>query len=126
MLKKLHWLAAPVLVAALALGLGAQPVQAADGYDRCPDGSFCIFGDANGQGRFAYFSCMSPDLSRIGSGIDNMTSSVWNRTSDTWKVYEGYNYSGTNGDVYAWAKGNLPGYQNDVISSLRRISLSCL
>jgi hypothetical protein len=126
MLKKLHWFAAPVVAAALVLAAGAQPVQAADGYDRCPSGYFCIFGDSNGQGRFAYFQCMSPDLSKIGDGIDDMTSSVWNNSYQTFRVWSGYNYTGSQADFGSGAKGNIPLEMNDKISSLRALTPTCL
>ncbi|MEU1076053.1 MULTISPECIES: FG-GAP-like repeat-containing protein [unclassified Streptomyces] len=72
-------LRAALVSAAAALGLVATPgipAQAASGYDRCPQGKFCVFEGANGQGAMASYSTPQRDFGPWRS----KASSVVNRT----------------------------------------------
>lgn len=103
--------AAALTVAGLA-GIGAltAPAQAATGYDRCPDGRFCIFTAPDGGGRIAFFHLESPDL-RI-EGVDGEVYSLWNRTSQHWIGCTEYNYQGN--AIF----GVTPGYQTNIPSDV--------
>ncbi|WP_055564317.1 peptidase inhibitor family I36 protein [Streptomyces atriruber] len=97
--------------AALVLALGtasAQPASAAPaaGWDRCPNGSFCVFDGRNGTGTIAWFRSGSPDLR--GQSMDNRTTSYWNRNGDQWALYDGYNYGTGCFTVHAGAQADLP------------------
>jgi hypothetical protein len=70
---------AALLTAAAALGLIAAsitPAQAATGYDRCPQGSLCLFDQAAGQGTMTTYTSAQASLGTS----DNLASSVYNRT----------------------------------------------
>ncbi|MFI6473897.1 FG-GAP-like repeat-containing protein [Streptomyces sp. NPDC050516] len=72
-------LRAALVTAAAALGLVATsvvPAQAATGFDRCPQGKFCVFDGADGQGAMASYSTPQRDLGAWRS----KASSVVNRT----------------------------------------------
>ncbi|MGA6206383.1 peptidase inhibitor family I36 protein [Nocardia testacea] len=98
--------------AAALLVLGATgfastaPAQAAVGYDRCPNGHFCLFSASNGGGRIAYFQLGSTDL-RL-QNIDGQAYSIWNRTGRYWDGFTDYNYRG--GVIFR----SGPGQQSDV------------
>uniref|UniRef100_UPI003F491418 peptidase inhibitor family I36 protein n=1 Tax=Actinomadura sp. CA-154981 TaxID=3240037 RepID=UPI003F491418 len=72
--------------------LTATTAQAATGWNRCPAGYFCVFDGHNGTGLMAYFQWGSPNLA--DQGMNNKTSSFWNRTNRWWVGRDGYNYSG--------------------------------
>ncbi|WP_280435636.1 peptidase inhibitor family I36 protein [Nocardia carnea] len=87
------------IVAAVLLVLGtaglsglAAPAHAATGFDRCPDGHFCLFSAPDGGGRIAYFRLGSTDL-RL-QNIDGQAYSLWNRTGQHWVGCTEYNYGG--------------------------------
>ncbi|WP_280423178.1 peptidase inhibitor family I36 protein [Nocardia carnea] len=74
-------------------GLAAPaPAHAATGFDRCPDGHFCIFSAPDGGGKIAYFRLGSTDL-RL-QGVDGQVYSIWNRTGQAWQGFTQYNYTG--------------------------------
>jgi hypothetical protein len=85
-------LRAALVTAAAALGLVATsvvPAQAATGFDRCPQGKFCVFDGADGQGAMASYSTPQPDL----GAWRYKASSVINRTAYTWLcLYSRTNY----------------------------------
>ncbi|MEU8899381.1 peptidase inhibitor family I36 protein [Nocardia sp. NPDC048505] len=82
------------VTALLVLGISGLtvPAQAASGYDRCPNGHFCLFSAANGGGRMASFRLGSTDL-RL-QNIDGQAYSKWNRTGRFWDGFTEYNYRG--------------------------------
>lgn len=84
----------------------AGPAHAATGYDRCPNGHFCLFSASNGGGRIAYFRLGSTDL-RL-QNIDGQAYSLWNRTGQYWRGFTDYNYRG--GVIFQVN----PGYQSNV------------
>ncbi|WP_433479186.1 peptidase inhibitor family I36 protein [Spirillospora sp. CA-142024] len=85
-------LAAGAAVVCASSAITASTAHAATGWDRCPSGYFCIFDGHDGTGKMAYFQWGSPNLA--GQGMDNMTSSYWNRTSRWWTAWDAYNYAG--------------------------------
>ncbi|MBO2450897.1 peptidase inhibitor family I36 protein [Actinomadura barringtoniae] len=111
--------------AAVALG-GATvalttPAQAAARDGACDSGEFCYYYNSDNQGSISDFtgsvadygttqpSCY--DFKGAGNGkglcIKNNAASVWNRSSQTVRVYFNSNYGGTYQDFAAGAKGNL-------------------
>jgi hypothetical protein len=85
-----------VLVAALfgltAVGVTATPAHA-DSAD-CPANRFCVWTNATYTGRFAYFSVGSADLrTPIGGYVfNNRISSLWNRTGQSWCLFDDPGY----------------------------------
>lgn len=59
-------------------------------FSDCPDGWFCVWEHAGGQGRMARFQIGSGDL----GAMDNQISSLWNRTGVTWCAYDEPNFAG--------------------------------
>lgn len=98
--------AALLVLGATGFASTAAPAQAAVGYDRCPNGHFCIFSASNGGGRIAYFQLGSTDL-RL-QNIDGQVYSFWNRTGRYWDGFTDYNYRGN----VIFRSG--PGQQTDV------------
>lgn len=121
--RRLFAIAAASAVTAFAGSLlAASPSHAATGWDRCPDGTFCIFEHANGQGRMAYFIKGSSDLAvPIGGFVFNdKTTSYWNRTAKVyWSLFNARHYEERMLGVNDTFKHNLPTHLNDRVSSLR-------
>jgi hypothetical protein len=110
---------------ALAVGLTltalTAPAASADveatGYNRCASPNFCLFKDVNGNGTVIGVRAEKDTLPR---DMDNVTSSIWNRTGRLWSVYTGANQTGRCLAVAANYKGNITQYGiNDDISSAR-------
>ncbi|MFK0181367.1 FG-GAP-like repeat-containing protein [Streptomyces xanthochromogenes] len=101
-------LRAALVTAAAALGLVATsvvPAQAATGFDRCPQGKFCVFDGADGQGAMASYSTPQRDF---GSWRFK-ASSVINRTGYEWLcMYSrtNYEYLDSARDVTAGGRGS--------------------
>ncbi|MDQ0784596.1 peptidase inhibitor family I36 protein [Streptomyces sp. B3I8] len=111
--------AALVLSGSMAVGQAdAAPASPAAGWDRCPAGNFCIFDGPNGTGGMAWFQSGSADLR--GQGMDNRTTSYWNRSSSTFTMYDGYNYTGEDACITAnsgpWT---ITGHYDNVASSVK-------
>src|SRR3954469_25273802 len=105
MVKRLR---AAVLVAATAAALGAvtaAPAQAASGYDRCPNGSYCIFSGLDGGGAIVALTANAPDLRT--QGIDKLGKSDWNRTGQNIWLYSDYDYGGCAALTSPAGKGNF-------------------
>ncbi|MEV8609539.1 peptidase inhibitor family I36 protein [Amycolatopsis sp. NPDC051373] len=64
----------------------------AGGWERCPQGYYCLFDGYDGAGAMAFFKTGSPNLAN--QGLDKAASSQWNRSPWNFCVYEGYNYTG--------------------------------
>jgi len=75
--------------------LGFAPSASAT-WDQCPSGWFCVWTDADYQGRFARFQTGSNNLVvPIGGYVfDNKISSARNRTNVRFCLYSGYFYGG--------------------------------
>lgn len=84
-----------VIVTALA-GTAAVPAQAsaASGYDRCPQGRFCLFDGIDGEGDMYLATGTRYDQVLAEAGFDNRAASVANHSDMVWCVYEGPNYTG--------------------------------
>ncbi|PXX55628.1 peptidase inhibitor family I36 [Nocardia tenerifensis] len=107
------------VTALLVLGISglAAPAQAATGYDRCPDGNFCLFSAANGGGRIAYFRLGSTDL-RL-QNIDGQAYSLWNRTGRFWDGFTEYNYRG--GVIFRSGPGQQSNIPADVATQVHSV-----
>ncbi|MFF4739432.1 peptidase inhibitor family I36 protein [Streptomyces sp. NPDC001262] len=84
-----------LLVPAAVVAAVAMPVStahAADGYDRCPDGSYCMFSGLDGTGDMITLTSSTPDLAVLG--MNGRGESDWNRTSSTIHLWSGTNYTG--------------------------------
>ncbi|MGB8942301.1 MAG: peptidase inhibitor family I36 protein [Streptomyces sp.] len=91
MRKKLAVLFVTVAAAA-ATGLPVSTAHAADGYDRCPVGSYCMFSGLDGTGDMIALKGSTPDLAALG--MNDRGKSDWNRTPSTIYLWSDANYSG--------------------------------
>ncbi|MFC5055793.1 peptidase inhibitor family I36 protein [Saccharothrix xinjiangensis] len=114
-------------VIALTTPAVAQAQQPGDvgamAFADCPAGYFCVWEHADGTGHWARFQTGSLDLTvPVGSFVFNdKISSVWNRTSRIWCLYENINRGGAVLRIAAgWGPGPIgPRYEfNDRVSSL--------
>ncbi|MEU8582022.1 peptidase inhibitor family I36 protein [Streptomyces abikoensis] len=109
-----------VPVAALAgTVLPVSTAHAADGYDRCPAGYYCMFSGLNGTGDMIRLRGNTPDLAPLG--MNDRAKSDWNRTSSTIHLWSDANYTGCTTVTSAGptGKGNLfPAYR-DFFSSVQ-------
>ncbi|MGW1990137.1 peptidase inhibitor family I36 protein [Embleya sp. NPDC001921] len=111
-----------LLVAAAAATAGAVPVstaRAADGYDRCPDGYYCMFSGLDGTGDMITLRGSTPDLAALG--MDDRAESDWNRTPSTIHLWSDANYSGCTAVTSAGptGKGNFFPTYRDFFGSVR-------
>ncbi|WP_069159996.1 peptidase inhibitor family I36 protein [Nocardia altamirensis] len=104
-------------IAGLAAPAQADPAQDAAGYDRCPNGHFCLFSAANGGGRIAYFRVGSTDL-RL-QNIDGQAYSKWNRTGRYWDGFTEYNYRG--GIIFRSGPGQQLNIPADVATQVHSV-----
>jgi hypothetical protein len=111
-----------VTVSTAYTGGQAEESAPAAGWARCPHGYFCIFDGFNGTGSMAWFQFGSPDLR--GQGMNNRTSSFWNRQDTNWSLYDGFSYHGQCFSVFGSRRGNLSTWNNRV-GSLRRPGGEC-
>jgi hypothetical protein len=119
-----------MVIAVVAALLGsfavAAPAAAATGWDRCPSSSFCIFEHQHGEGKYAYFSLGSQDLTQpIGNfTFNDKVSSAWNRnTYFNFCMYYNINYD----SPAVWFEPSGPRTElgaglNDTASSIRRFT----
>ncbi|GHF48034.1 hypothetical protein GCM10010218_31870 [Streptomyces mashuensis] len=109
----------PVAVAAAAAALPVSTARAADGYDRCPAGYYCMFSGLDGTGDMVKLRGSVPDLAAVG--MSDRARSDWNRTSSTIHLWSDTNYSGCTAVTSAGptGKGNFfPAYR-DFFSSVQ-------
>lgn len=110
------------LVAVAAAAATVVPVSAAhaaDGYDRCPDGHYCMFSGLDGTGDMITLRAGTPDLAALG--MHDRAKSDWNRTSSTIHLWSDAGYTGCTAVTSAGptGKGNFfPTYQ-DFFSSVQ-------
>ncbi|MFE5867633.1 peptidase inhibitor family I36 protein [Streptomyces roseifaciens] len=107
------------VVAAAAVALPVSTAHAADGYDRCPDGHYCMFSGPDGTGDMIKLRANAPDLAALG--MDDRGKSDWNRTASTVYLWSDKNYSGCTAVTSAGptGKGNFfPAYR-DFFSSVQ-------
>ncbi|MFD3515701.1 peptidase inhibitor family I36 protein [Streptomyces sp. NPDC058657] len=97
-----------------ALGLSPlSPAHAADGYDRCPVGYYCMFAGPDGTGDMIKLRSNAPDLAALG--MNNRAKSDWNRTSSTIYLWSDAHYAGCTSVTSSGptGKGNFfPAYQD--------------
>ncbi|MBW5480789.1 peptidase inhibitor family I36 protein [Streptomyces bambusae] len=109
-----------VIGAVAAMGLMPAPAaQAADGYDRCPVGYYCMFSGLDGTGDMIKLRHSTPDLAALG--MDDRAKSDWNRTSSTIHLWSDASYFGCTSVISSGptGKGNFfPSYR-DFFSSVQ-------
>jgi hypothetical protein len=118
MRKKLSVLVVAV-GAAFATVAPASTAHAAEGYDRCPDGSYCMFSGLDGTGDMITLSADTPDLAALG--MDDRAKSDWNRTSSTIYLWSDANYTGCTAVTSSGptGKGNFFSDYRDFFSSVQ-------
>ncbi|MEV4442945.1 peptidase inhibitor family I36 protein [Streptomyces sp. NPDC049577] len=118
MRNALRTLLVPVAAVAMA-ALLVSAVHAADGYDRCPAGYYCMFSGLDGTGDMIKLRGNAPDLAALG--MNDRGRSDWNRTSSTIHLWSGAQYTGCTAVTSAGptGKGNFfPDYR-DFFSSVQ-------
>ncbi|MFK4185940.1 peptidase inhibitor family I36 protein [Streptomyces sparsogenes] len=117
MKNTLRALFVPVAVAA-ATALPVSTAHAAEGYDRCPDGYYCMFSGLDGTGDMIKLKGSTPDLAALG--MDDRAKSDWNRTPSTIYLWSDANYTGCTvvTSVGPTGKGNFSPDYRDFISSV--------
>lgn len=86
------------------------------GFDRCPDGAFCLFEHSDGTGKFVWFTRGGhKKLQDIGGGFNDMASAVWNRSPNIWCIYEHNGRGGASTPYYPWRP---PAYYRGQIDNL--------
>ncbi|MFI9235496.1 peptidase inhibitor family I36 protein [Streptomyces sp. NPDC053079] len=112
--------ALPMLAAAAAaIMLPASTAHAADGYDRCPDGYYCMFSGLDGTGDMIKLRGSAPDLAALG--MNDRAKSDWNRTASTIYLWSDANYTGCTATTSAGptGKGNFFPTYRDFFSSVQ-------
>ncbi|WP_370882562.1 peptidase inhibitor family I36 protein [Kineosporia succinea] len=105
--------------------------------DQCPAEKVCIWQDYNYGNDFASIDGRTAQWSRLTGGencqaknFNDCVSSVRNRTSVSYRLYEHFNYQGDYIDICPGTALNLPREWNDRLSSSQPIgngmSASCL
>ncbi|MEV0442397.1 peptidase inhibitor family I36 protein [Streptomyces spectabilis] len=107
-------------VAVAATAVAAAPVStahAADGYDRCPEGFYCMFSGLDGTGEMIKLSGDTPDL----GAMDDRAKSDWNRTPSTIYLWSERTYSGCTAVTSSGptGKGNFFPTYRDFFSSVQ-------
>lgn len=102
--KKLHLLAVPIAAVAVA-ALTTLPAQAAEGYDRCLPGNYCMFSGLDGTGDIIQIDTSTPDLAALG--MAKRANSDWNRTDQPAYLFSGADYTGCTALSRAGSKGNF-------------------
>lgn len=119
----LQRLAAPVTLATVMMGgiMAVAPSSAmADSRD-CPGNYVCVWGDTNYTGRFI-FQPGGQDHPDIGSSMNDLTSSLWNRSGSRVCFYADTNYHGSLLLIVTagGSRANVGSTANDKISSWRK------
>jgi hypothetical protein len=114
--RKLHMLALPIAAAALAT-LASVPAHAADGYDRCHDGRYCMFSGLDGTGDLVEITGDTPDLATVD--MAGRARSDWNRTASSIHLFSQRDYGGCSAVTSPGGKGNFFGAYRDFFHSVR-------
>lgn len=77
---------------AMAASLATGTVTATAHPDDCPKDYVCVWGDSNFNGRFHFEP--GPNLANVGPAMNDLTTSLWNRTNSTVCFYDDANYGG--------------------------------
>ncbi|WP_439679319.1 peptidase inhibitor family I36 protein [Embleya sp. MST-111070] len=106
-------------VVAVVGAMSVSPAGAADGYDRCPAGYYCMFSGLDGTGDMIKLTRSTPDLAALG--MNDRAESDWNRTASTIYLWSDAGYSGCTAVTSSGptGKGNFfPDYR-DFVSSVQ-------
>lgn len=113
--KKFRMLALPI--AAAALTALATPAQAAEGYDRCQEGHYCLFSGLDGTGDIVQLTGSTAGLAALGMG--DRAKSDWNRTDTLIHLYSEPDYGGCTAVTSPRGKGNFSIDFRDFFDSVR-------
>ncbi|MBA2894292.1 peptidase inhibitor family I36 protein [Nonomuraea soli] len=113
--KKFHVLALPI--AAVALAALSAPAQAAEGYDRCQEGYYCLFSGLDGTGDIVQLQGNTPNLAALGMG--DRAKSDWNRTDTLIHLHTQPDYGGCTAVTSPRGKGNFYITFRDAFDSVR-------
>jgi len=113
--KKFRMLALPI--AAAALTALATPAQAAEGYDRCQEGHYCLFSGLDGTGDIVQLTGSTAGLAALGMG--DRAKSDWNRTDTLIHLYSEPDYGGCTAVTSPRGKGNFYIDFRDFFDSVR-------
>lgn len=80
----------PAVVATTTLSF--PTAHAADGYERCPDGHYCMFSGLDGTGDMITLTGNTPELATLG--MNDRAVSDWNRTPSVIDLWSDENYTG--------------------------------
>ncbi|MFE3182752.1 peptidase inhibitor family I36 protein [Streptomyces violascens] len=118
MRNTLHTLLLSAAVAAATI-LPVSTASAADGYDRCPDGSYCMFSGLGGTGDMITLTSSTPNLAALGMAA--RAESDWNRTPSTIYLWSGNDYTGCTSVTSAGptGKGNFFPTYRDFFNSVQ-------
>ncbi|MEU1372285.1 peptidase inhibitor family I36 protein [Streptomyces triculaminicus] len=107
------------VAAATAAVVPVSTAHAADGYDRCPVGYYCMFSGLDGTGDVIKLRSSTPDLAALG--MNDRAKSDWNRTSSTIYLWSDANYSGCTAVTSSGptGKGNFFPTYRDFFSSVQ-------
>ncbi|WP_237110442.1 peptidase inhibitor family I36 protein [Nonomuraea sp. MG754425] len=108
-------LALPLAAAAVTV-LGA-PAQAAEGYDRCQTGYYCLFSGLDGAGDIIQINTDTPDLAALG--MADRAKSDWNRTGSWIHLFSEAGYGGCSAVTSPGGKGNFYIDFRDFFDSVR-------
>ncbi len=85
--------AAALLPTATTAATASTPTaRAAEGYDRCPTDTYCMFSGLDGTGDMIALTGNTPDLTALG--MNDRAKSDWNRTASTMYLWSEPNYTG--------------------------------
>ncbi|WP_246090213.1 peptidase inhibitor family I36 protein [Nonomuraea deserti] len=104
-------------IAAAALAALATPAQAADGYDRCRDGYYCMFSGLDGTGDLIEINADTPDLAALG--MADRAKSDWNRTDSWIHLFSEAGYGGCSAVTSPRDMGNFYPSFRDFFDSVR-------
>jgi hypothetical protein len=90
-IRKTAAVAALALVASAVVQVAATNAAHAEWQD-CPDHYVCLWGDGNYAGRYLFQPENNLFVSNIGSFMNDLTTSIWNRTGRTVCFYNDINY----------------------------------
>jgi hypothetical protein len=94
MRKKLAWvIGAGCTVGIIAAGGGIAAYADDGGSARCNDGNFCLFADAGYHGYMKGFPG-NLGVSHMGDDMNDRTTAVWNRTGNTFCLYDNNDFQG--------------------------------
>jgi hypothetical protein len=86
-------IAATTLVAGATVQLTTPGTAVAD-YRDCPDHYVCLWGDGNYAGRYVFYPDNNLSVPNVGDRMNDLTTSIWNRTGRTICFYNDSNFQG--------------------------------